>query len=148
MNQHDVAQYLEHSKAVFILFMTVIGWPLLSAVLNRALKKGDPKKWEEWALKRPYTALIIDLLRAFGTDTTKATNSLQQFAERRAGVLPDNYVMANLPASVRDALKDPKRMDMLMTAARKIAETKVEETTPTVPPTPITPQLPEQADKN
>jgi hypothetical protein len=90
------------------LIMPLLGWPLLSALINLAFHRKTAAEWEAWALRKPGLAFFVELSRANGWDIGKNLRLIQRFAARRAGRVPDD-AWDRLPVSpaVRTALRDP-----------------------------------------
>ena len=118
------------------LLMPLVGWPLISALINLAFHKKTPSEWEAWALRKPGLAFFVELSRANGWDIAKNLRLVQRFAARRSGQVPED-VLERLPVSpaVRAALRDPH--------LRGALEAFVTARTPEAPP--VTPDDPPEA---
>lgn len=111
-------------KPLAIVLMSLIGWPLISAILNVMLRKKTSEEWEAWAMSKPALALTVELLRALGVDTKKAVVAFQRYAQRKSGSIPEGAVAAatpSLPPSVAALLSDPEKLKLLEQAAQKLA---------------------------
>ena len=132
----DLTHLLQYKPAL-LLFMAVIGWPLISATLNIMLRKKTPEEWETWALSKPLSALGVELMRALGFDLKKALVAFQRYAQRKAGQIPeDAAAIPGLPPVIVSLLNDPAKLRMLEQAAQTIAASRA----PSEPPAPISPQ--------
>lgn len=86
----------------------VLVWPVATALLSVAIKRGLPEKWEAWALKYPKLAFCLELMKAWGWDLPKTAVLAQRYAQRRAGQVPeDAYNLSTLPEPLKRALQDP-----------------------------------------
>lgn len=96
------------------LFMPLVGWPLVSALINYLFYKKTPAEWEAWALKKPVLAFLVELCRANGWNITKNAQIIQRYAARRAGQVPED-AWAALPLSVplKMALRNPATRELL-----------------------------------
>lgn len=113
-------------KPAFMLFMALIGWPFISALLNVLMRKKTAEEWEAWALQRPFTALLVELARVYGVDLKKQAVVLQRYAERKAGKIPEDALASGttaVPASIAAILADPQKRALLEKAAEKLAMT-------------------------
>ena len=113
-------EHLIQYKAVAALVMTLVGWPVLSAVLNVMLRRKTPDQWEAWAASRPVAAFAIELIRALGVDPKKAMVAAQRYAQRKAGVLPA-VPPPELPPAVAALLADPVKKAVLESLATRMA---------------------------
>lgn len=78
----DMLQTLWDSHRSTIL---VVGYLILSAVVNALLRKKSPEEWVAYAEQNPRTASIIRFLSATGIDLAKAILALQRALNYRAG---------------------------------------------------------------
>lgn len=116
------------------LIMGLLVWPILSALMNVALRKKTPQQWEEWALSKPWLAFFIEGSRAAGVDPFKMLQAFHRLAQRRAGVIPEDAVrVSSLPAPLKAALQNPALLKLLTEAALKLqqAEGASDENPPT-----------------
>ncbi len=113
---HLVVQY-------WPVFMAIVGWPLLSAIVNIMLMKHTSAEWEAWALKHPGFALVESVVfRASGWNVTKILPALKDYADRKSGRLPADAppAMAKLPKVLLDALQNPELMQKIEVEAAKV----------------------------
>lgn len=133
-------------KPTLMVLMAIVGWPLISAVLNLALRKKTAEQWEAWALAKPGLAFLLELMRALGVDPKKAMKAFHNYAQRQAGNVPAGAIAAavatpGMPPAVVALLNDPTKMKLLEEAAQKLAAGPPKEVTPTVPEA-VAPQPP------
>lgn len=101
--------------------MGVLIWPLITAIMNLALRKKTPEQWEAWALSKPALACGVELLRALGADPFKLLQAFHRLAQRRSGVIPTDAVrMSSLPEPLKAALLNPEFLKLLTEAAHKL----------------------------
>lgn len=99
----------------FYVFMALVGWPLISAILNSASRRAAIQRWEAWALKYPKLAFLLEVSRALGLDLNKLVDIMARYAARKAGhIPPDALIKMNLPPELRAALSDPKKVQKLV----------------------------------
>ena len=116
------------------LIMGLLVWPLITAVMNVALRKKTPEQWEAWALSKPVLAFVIEVMRASGIDPFKLLQAFHRFAQRRAGVIPADAVrVSSLPEPLKAALMNPETLKLLTEAAVRLQTESV------VPPEPVQP---------
>lgn len=116
------------------LIMGLLVWPLITAVMNVALRKKTPEQWEAWALSKPALALMVEVMRAGGIDPFKLLQAFHRYAQRRAGVIPADAVrVSSLPEPLKAALMNPETLKMLTEAAVRLQTESV------VPPEPVQP---------
>jgi len=109
-------------------------WPVITALMNIALRKKTPEEWEAWALAKPGLAFLIEAIRACGIDPFKLLQAFHRFAQRRAGAIPADAVrVANLPAPLKAALLNPETVKLLTEAAQALAA-RSSESDPSSPP--------------
>ncbi len=111
-------------------FMAIVGWPVVSAIINVMLMKHSAPEWEAWAMKHPTLALVESVVfRASGWNVTKILPALKDYADRKSGRLPANAppVMARLPKVLLEALQDPELMRKIEVEAAKIVLGHAEE---------------------
>lgn len=114
-------EFLKLVAAYWPVFMALVGWPVISAVLNVMLWKKTPEQWETWALTSPKGALVVELLRGFGMNPTKSLPALKAYSDRKAGRLPGNAPLGmRVPPSLLSALQDPALMARLEVEATKL----------------------------
>jgi len=103
------------------LVMSLLIWPILTAMLTVALRKKTPEEWEAWAMTKPFLAFIVEVMRAAGIDTAKLLVAAHRFAQRRAGVVPPDAIrMSSLPESVKTVLANPELRQVLIQAAEHL----------------------------
>ena len=61
-----------------------VAWPVLTMLLNVALRKKTPEQWVAYANQNPRTAALIRLISATGLDPTKAMRAIQQLVKGAA----------------------------------------------------------------
>lgn len=105
------AFYMDH-KALMISVGTLFFWWLTSALLNYLLTKKTAEEWEEWALKQPKLAFIVELLRAGGLHPSSVLKTFQHYANRKAGTIPESAVLDQI-------LRDPQKRALLLEAIAK-----------------------------
>lgn len=103
------------------LVMSLLVWPILTALLTVALRKKTPEEWEAWAMTKPLLAFVVEVMRAAGIDTAKLLVASHRFAQRRAGVVPPDAIrVSSLPESVKTALQNPELRQILIQAAEHL----------------------------
>jgi len=118
------------------LIMGLLVWPLITAVMNVALRKKTPEQWETWALSKPVLAFVMEVMRASGIDPVKLLQAFHRFAQRRAGVIPADAVrVASLPEPLKAALLNPETLKLLLEAAVKLQSESAAPTAPVPPAT-------------
>ena len=121
-------------KPMALVFMALVGWPLVSAILNVLIRRKSPEEWEKWALQKPKLAFVIEVLRAMGVDPQKALIAAQRYANRKSGQVPSD--LKGLPPSVAGLLSDPQKLELLEKAAQKIAAAGAADESPATPEPP------------
>lgn len=113
-------------------------WPVLTGAITFAVKRKYPEKWEKWALKYPGSALVIELMKAYGFDAQKGPVLLKRYAMRRAGMVPQDALKSiPVPDKVMKVLLDPAMRHRLMIAAEVLLNREVDvEDLPGEPPAP------------
>ena len=115
-----------HYKPMAAFLMAIIGWPLISAVINALMRKRTAEEWEKWALAKPSLALLVQLTRALGWDMKSVGHAFQLYAERKAGE-------SRAPVAVPpDLLKDPVKAKMLNEFIQAVVSVQ---SPPPLPPT-------------
>lgn len=66
-----------------ILILALV-WPIISGVLNVALRKKTAEEWIAYAETNPRAHALLKLIRAVGFDPVKAIKSFQQLAQGKA----------------------------------------------------------------
>jgi hypothetical protein len=123
MDMHNLLVKYAAYKPTLILMMAVVGWPLISAILNLMLRKKTPEEWEKWAMSKPGLALLTELTRALGLDPKKALVAFQRYAQRKSGEIPEGRVSApGIPAEIVAMLNDPEKRKAIVEAATKLAQ--------------------------
>lgn len=115
-------------------------WPAATAVLTWVAKRKKFEEWEQWALKRPGGALVLELLGAFGVDVPKIKKVLLRYSARKTGELPaDAQRVASLPEPLRKILTAGIGGEALRQRIVTEAEKALAESTPkTADPPPST----------
>lgn len=105
-----VAFVIQHKS----ILLGLIFWPLITAVMNVMLRKKTAEEWEAWAMAKPALAFVVEVLRAAGLDPAKLLVAFQRYAQRRAGVVPEDAIRASkLPPVIQKALLDPATVKAL-----------------------------------
>lgn len=103
------------------LLMGLVFWPVITAVMNIALRKKTPEEWEKWAIAKPGLAFLLEVLRAMGLDPIKLLQAFHRYAKRRAGVIPADAVrLSSLPDPLKVALANPETLKRLTELAAQI----------------------------
>jgi hypothetical protein len=112
---------LSHWVGAGTAVLPVIGWPLISAVVNGLLRKKSAQEWEMWALQKPGLALGVELGRAMGVEPSKIIVAFQRYAARRAGETPKDVIATStLPPGIRTMLENPALMVALEAEAQRL----------------------------
>lgn len=121
MTFEQLLSFAMKSKPVIAVLMGLFGWQLLTGVVSVLTKRKTAEKWEAWAMTKPGLAFVVECLRASGLDPQKLLNSVDRYAKRRAGILPDAAVIAACPPAIRAALEDPAKRAALEAWAQRLA---------------------------
>lgn len=81
---HELCQQLDQVPASWIVILGTCLWPLLSAVVNAALRFRTPQEWADYAAKNPRGAAVIRMFSAAGIDPAKFLLHLQAFLKQKA----------------------------------------------------------------
>lgn len=103
--------------------LSMLLYPVLTAVMTVAFRKRTPEEWEAWALTKPFLALVIETMKATGLHPAGLLKAVFNFTQRRAGKVPATALrVASLPEPLRTALANPLMHAILAEAARLHAE--------------------------
>jgi hypothetical protein len=70
--------------AQYHILILALVWPILSGILNVALRKKTAEEWVAYAETNPRAHAMLKLIRAVGFDPVKAIKSFQQLAQGKA----------------------------------------------------------------